>query len=359
MKPQLEAILKLTWLIQAPFWIPIKLYLIGTITYLIFQFGKLYFHMGENPFAQDSCQPRKVYITDQKQRDKVLKQSFLPSKVPDNLDAIVIGSGIGGLTTAVLLAKVGKKVLVLEQHDQAGGCCHTFIDKGYEFDVGIHYIGEIGPGELNRTLVDQITEGQVEWVPLEKTFDEISIGNSDETRRKFPVISGQEGQWKEYLLQTFPKETFAIETFFQMVEETQGFDTINGLLKILPLWLSWLLIKLGLIHFLTNVWRGRFKKSTKEIVQELTNDKDLQTIFTYCWGDYGSPPQDSHFIMQGLLINHFVHSGGYYPKGGASEIAFNMIPIIERHGGKVLGKDSIRWAQIQTKSVVSYFWRNK
>lgn len=61
---------------------------------------------------------------------------FLASKVPEDLDAIVIGSGIGGLGLAVLLAKVGKKVLVLEQHDRAGGCCHTFSEKGYEFDVG-------------------------------------------------------------------------------------------------------------------------------------------------------------------------------------------------------------------------------
>lgn len=61
---------------------------------------------------------------------------FLASKVPEKLDAIVIGSGIGGLGLAVLLAKVGKRVLVLEQHDRAGGCCHTFTEKGFEFDVG-------------------------------------------------------------------------------------------------------------------------------------------------------------------------------------------------------------------------------
>ena len=62
---------------------------------------------------------------------------FLPKKIPERVDAIVIGSGMGGLTTATLLARTGKKVLVLEQHDRAGGCCHTFIEKGYEFDVGV------------------------------------------------------------------------------------------------------------------------------------------------------------------------------------------------------------------------------
>lgn len=65
-----------------------------------------------------------------------LHEGFLASRVPDNLDAIIIGSGIGGLGLAVLLARVGKKVLVLEQHDRAGGCCHTFTEKGFEFDVG-------------------------------------------------------------------------------------------------------------------------------------------------------------------------------------------------------------------------------
>ena len=60
----------------------------------------------------------------------------IQDKVPDNLDAIVIGSGIGGLSVAALLSKVGQRVLVLEQHDVAGGCTHTFSDKGWDF---LHY----------------------------------------------------------------------------------------------------------------------------------------------------------------------------------------------------------------------------
>ena len=45
--------------------------------------------------------------------------------------------------------------------------------------------------------------------------------------------------------------------------------------------------------------------------------------------------------IQALLINHFMHTGGYYPIGGASEIAYNMIPIIEKSGGKVLVKADV------------------
>lgn len=74
-------------------------------------------------------------------QDNVTLKRFAPvgfrkERIPENLDAIVIGSGIGGMTAAATLAKLGKRVLVLEQHDQAGGCCHTFTEKGFEFDVG-------------------------------------------------------------------------------------------------------------------------------------------------------------------------------------------------------------------------------
>ena len=93
--------------------------------------GWLFWSNAPNPFEADCRKPRKPYIADAKIRDSVLKQGFHQNKVlSDKWDAIVIGSGIGGMTTAAVLSKTGKKVLVLEQHDQVGGCCHTYIDKG-------------------------------------------------------------------------------------------------------------------------------------------------------------------------------------------------------------------------------------
>lgn len=61
---------------------------------------------------------------------------FHPSKVASKWDVIVIGSGLSGLTTAKILAASSRKVLVLEQHDRAGGACHTFDLDRFEFDVG-------------------------------------------------------------------------------------------------------------------------------------------------------------------------------------------------------------------------------
>ena len=79
-------------------------------------------------------------------------------KIDNNYDAIIIGSGMGSLTCAALLSKEGKKVLVLERHYVAGGFTHVFKRKGYEWDVGIHYIGEV----------------QNEYSPIRKMFDYIS-----------------------------------------------------------------------------------------------------------------------------------------------------------------------------------------
>ena len=75
----------------------------------------------KNPFEKDGRQARRAYIHNQRERDAVIKQGFSRSKVPEQLDAVVIGSGMGGLTTAAIMAKMGRRVLVLEQHDQAGG----------------------------------------------------------------------------------------------------------------------------------------------------------------------------------------------------------------------------------------------
>jgi choline dehydrogenase-like flavoprotein len=93
-------------------------------------------------------------------------------------DAIAIGSGIGGLSCAALLARrAGKRVLVLERHYTAGGFTHVFHRPGYEWDVGVHYIGEMGAGCGMRALFDEITEGRLKWNAMPEVYDRIRIAD--------------------------------------------------------------------------------------------------------------------------------------------------------------------------------------
>ena len=90
-----------------------------------------------------------------------------------HFDVIVIGSGMGALTTASILARLkNKKVLVLEKHFKLGGFTHTFKREGkFLWDVGIHYVGDMGKGEMLRKLFDIVTEGNVDWMQMTDPFE--------------------------------------------------------------------------------------------------------------------------------------------------------------------------------------------
>ena len=131
--------------------VALKICILLSASFLFVHIYRCNFHKkSKNPFEKDDRKTRRPYIIDQKKRNAILKQRFSMRKVPEDLDAIIIGSGIGALCTGAIMSKAEKKVLILEQHDQAGGCCHTFSDKGYEFDVGIHYIGDLGYSSLTK-----------------------------------------------------------------------------------------------------------------------------------------------------------------------------------------------------------------
>ncbi|XP_029946466.1 all-trans-retinol 13,14-reductase-like [Salarias fasciatus] len=281
-------------------------------------------------FSEKCVRPPGPLVTDRKQRDTRLKRGFLADRVPASLDAVVIGSGVGGLTAAALLSKAGKKVVVLEQHDQAGGCTHTFENKGFEFDVGIHYLGQLHENGMLKVALDQITEGQLQFTRLEQHFDTLILGQSDQ-RREYHIHAGKT-EMAASLKRQFPGEEEAIDEFMRLMKLASRRTPLIAMLKMIPLWMVHFLIRFGLLDRLSSVFRLA-TSSHSEVMSGLTQNKDLQALSAYLF--YGVPPKESSFLINALLLHHYKR-GAYYPRGGASEFAFHIIPVIQQAGGAVL-----------------------
>jgi all-trans-retinol 13,14-reductase len=97
------------------------------------------------------------------------------SERPSGFDAIVIGSGIGGLACACALTRSGLKVLVLERHSVAGGLTQTFSRAGFTWAVGMHYLGEMGEGGLARRVLDWLSGGAISFLPSGPVYDTVHL----------------------------------------------------------------------------------------------------------------------------------------------------------------------------------------
>ena len=97
----------------------------------------------------------------------------------DHWDAIVIGSGIGGMAAAAALSRVGHKVLLLEQHQTFGGLTHSFSRDGFTWDVGMHYLGGMAPGDTSREMLDWLSDTPIDFVSLGSIYDTLHIGSTE------------------------------------------------------------------------------------------------------------------------------------------------------------------------------------
>lgn len=249
---------------------------------------------------------------------------FRKKKALDHYDVIVIGSGIGGLANAALLSKLGKKVCVLEQHYTAGGYTHAYEREGYEWDVGVHYVGEVHkPWTKLRRIFDVITDGELEWAEMDPLYDQIFIGDN-----VYSFYAGRD-EFKAELKQNFPDDIDAIDTYVDMIYEVS---------KKVPKFFSGQAMP-KLAGDIYNKFRDKlvpdfFNKSAYEVLTELTSNQELIAVLCGQWGDYGLPPKKISFMMHAMIAKHYIN-GGAYPVGGSQRIAETIIPIIQRSGGEV------------------------
>ena len=143
-------------------------------------------------------------------------------------DAIIIGSGAGGLSAAVPLAQAGLKVLVCEQHEVPGGWTHSFTLQGYKFSPGVHYIGGLQPGGAMRKIYQGLgVSKDLSFVELNpEGYDHIFICDQ---RFDFPK---DKQNLINYLKERFPHEAKGLDGYFETVDLlTEGIRNIGRVKK--------------------------------------------------------------------------------------------------------------------------------
>jgi all-trans-retinol 13,14-reductase len=219
----------------------------------------------------------------------------------------------------------GKRVLVLERHYAMGGFTHTFHRPGYEWDVGLHYIGQVQDETSSvRRAFDHVTEGKVRWNAMPEVYDRMIVDG-----QTFDLTRGLE-QYREGMKRYFPSEGRAIDKYIAAVQSSNRAAELYYAEKAVPVLLSRIAGGLMRAPFLR--WA---KRTTGEVLSDLTSNRELIGVLTGQWGDYGLPPAQSSFGIHATIAGHYF-DGGSYPVGGAATIAAAIAPAIERSGGRVI-----------------------
>ncbi|MGB5447868.1 MAG: NAD(P)/FAD-dependent oxidoreductase [Woeseiaceae bacterium] len=248
---------------------------------------------------------------------------YRPNRLASDYDAIVIGSGMGGLTTAALLSELGWKVCALEQHYTAGGYTHSYERNGYEWDVGVHYIGDVGTQTQTKRMFDFLSDGKLKWAPMDAEYDRFYIGD-----KVFNAKAGKQA-FRDNLLRQFPNEQQAIDDYMKLLAGSGGALSAFGMGRAMKPWQQALARP-----YLKWKTPSIFFEKTYDVLSRLTDDDELIAVLCGQWGDMGLPPKQSTFMVHAMIARHYLY-GGYYPVGGAWKIADSIIPKIQKTGGEV------------------------
>lgn len=240
----------------------------------------------------------------------------------------------------LLAAHAGKRVLLLERHYEAGGFTHTFRRPGYEWDVGLHYIGKMQEGSTVRRAFDHVTGGNVQWQAMPEVYDRALIDG-----QAFDFAAGAE-KLRAILKSYFPSESTAIDRYLAAVLACNRFTGLYFAEKSLPAVLA--AVAGGLMRAPYMRWATR---TTLEVLKSITANRELIGVLTAQWGDYGLPPAHSSFAVHATIVGHYL-DGASYPVGGAGAVAKAIIPLIESAGGRVVTGAEVQSIAIENARAV-------
>ena len=237
--------------------------------------------------------------------------------------AIVIGSGAGGLSAGLALAQRGLSVLVLEAMPSLGGYLNPFRRKEYTFDTGLHYLGELGKGEPFRNLLDALGIGdKVDFVELDpEGFNRFGFPEYE-----FRLCKGKE-RFREKLITDFPREERGIHKLFDVFDKILKAMHASASVEGGPLSMLAFLLKHPVMIKYSRI-------PYQKLLDEVTSDRRLQAVLTANCSSYGLPPARASILPVAGVWGHFL-DGAYYPKGGSGALRDAFVSALQSNGAEM------------------------
>lgn len=264
-------------------------------------------------------------------------------------DVVVIGSGLGGLTAAVMLAREGKRVLVVERQRVAGGCLQSFRRGRHLLDTGIHYVGSLAEGAILNQYLRYL--GIMDRLRLQRLddagFDCIHLMDGS----SYLHAAGYD-RFVETLARDFPRERAGLERFCSRMREVGSLIT--------PEVLRSGRLSAGGLEYMALSAVGEMERCI--------GDEKLRQVLAGSLPLYAGQRDSASFYVH-AMINHSNIEGAYSFVGGTQQVADLLIEELRRHGGEVrtsaevtrihLNGDSVEWVElndeerIDTDAVIS------
>lgn len=234
---------------------------------------------------------------------------------------VIIGSGLGGLSCGVVLAKNGYEVTVLEKGAQIGGCLQCFTRHGAKFETGMHFIGSAAKGQTLSRLMDYLEISKdVELSQLDTTgYDVVSLGGS-----QYRFANGREGfirQMTEY----FPHQRKNLEVYYDLVEQVANASSLHSL-------------KYAESDTVVNTKYQML--SINDVIDEIITDPLLAKVLVGNLPLYAAELDKTPFSTHAFIVD-FYNQSAYRIKGGSDTIAVSMARTIQKYGGKVLTRKGV------------------